>query len=443
MKRIQRRACSALLVALCLLLGMGVYGFRFARHSRDWAGFSANEAVYQNGRVITGTLTDRNGLVLASVSDGERVFSEDAAIRTACVHAVGDREGNIGTGALRLFAEQLSGYSPVTGLAPEGGTVTLSIDAALSAEALKALGGRSGAVAVMDYTNGEILCLVSSPAFDPDVGIDETDPHFDGAYLNRCVSAAYTPGSVFKLLTLTAALETLPDLRERRFDCAGSIQVDGNTVKCTAVHGSQSIEQALANSCNCAFARLALELGGETLARYAGALGFTGQLTLNGAVTTPGRVDAFPDGGAGLAWAGVGQATDLVCPFAMLRFVAAIANSGAAAEPTLLAGARAEKTLLLDAETADELKSMMRFNVAAAYGEANFPGLKLCAKSGTAETGGGTSHAWFTGFLDDPAHPYAFVVLIENGGSGARNAGPAANAVLQKAIQLSDGETSS
>ena len=158
---------------------------------------------------------------------------------------------------------------------------------------------------------------------------------------------------------------------------------------------------------------------------------------------TPGRVDAFPDGGAGLAWAGVGQATDLICPFAMLRFVAAIANSGAAAEPTLLAGARAEKTPLLDAETAVELKSMMRFNVAAAYGEANFPGLKLCAKSGTAETGGGTSHAWFTGFLDDPAHPYAFVVLIENGGSGARNAGPAANAVLQKAIQLSDGETSS
>ena len=440
MKKIQRRAYSALLVALLLLAGMGVYVGRFAAQSRKWAGFSANEAVYQNGRVITGVVTDRTGRILASADDGKRLFSDDAAVRTACVHAVGDREGNIGTGALRLFSEQLSGYSPVTGLAPEGGTVTLSIDADLSVEALAALAGRSGAVAVMDYTTGELLCLVSAPAFDPDVGIDETDPHFDGAYLNRCISAAYTPGSVFKLLTLTAALEELPDLYERRFLCEGSLLVDGNSVNCTGVHGSQTIEQALANSCNCAFANLALELGGETLARYAMELGLSGQLSLNGAVTTPGRVDSFADDSADLAWAGVGQATDLICPLAMLRFTAAIANGGTAAEPTLLCGQRAETAALLSAETAQQLKSMMNYNVVAAYGAGNFPGLKLCAKSGTAEVGDGTSHAWFTGFLDDEAHPYAFVVMIENGGGGARNAGPVANAVLQKALALSNGD---
>ena len=438
MKRIQRRAFSALLVALCLLLGMGVYIWRFAHDSRDWASFSANQAVYENGRVVTGTVTDRKGSVLATVRDGKRVFAEDATVRTACVHAVGDREGNIGTGALRLFSEELAGYSPVTGLAPEGGTVTLSIDAALSAEALEALGGRRGAVAVMDYTTGELLCLVSSPAFDPDVGIDETDSRFEGAYLNRCISAAYPPGSVWKLLTLTAALETIPDLYERRFACSGSVVVDGNAVTCTGVHGSQTIEQALANSCNCAFAQLSLELGGETLARYAAQLGLSGQLKLGGAVTTPGRFDAFADGSADLAWSGIGQATDLVCPLAMLRLSAAIANGGTAAEPTLLHGEPAGVTRLLSSDTAEQLKGMMNYNVVFAYGEWNFPGLRLCAKSGTAEIGDGTSHAWFTGFLDDPDHPYAFVVLIENGGSGARNAGPVANAVLQKAIQLAD-----
>ena len=438
MKRIQRRAFSALLVALCLLLGMGVYIWRFAHDSRDWASFSANQAVYENGRVVTGTVTDRKGTVLATVRDGKRVFTEDASVRTACVHAVGDREGNIGTGALRLFAEELAGYSPVTGLAPEGGTVMLSIDAALSAEALEALGDRRGAVAVMDYTTGELLCLVSSPAFDPDVGIDETDSRFEGAYLNRCISAAYPPGSVWKLLTLTAALETIPDLYERRFACSGSVVVDGNAVTCTGVHGSQTIEQALANSCNCAFAQLSLELGGETLARYAAQLGLSGQLKLDGAVTTPGRFDAFADGSADLAWSGIGQATDLVCPLAMLRLSAAIANGGTAAEPTLLRGEPAGATRLLSSDTAEQLKGMMNYNVVFAYGEWNFPGLRLCAKSGTAEIGDGTSHAWFTGFLDDPDHPYAFVVLIENGGSGARNAGPVANAVLQKAIQLAD-----
>ena len=359
MKRIQRRAYSALLVALLLLAGMGVYVWRFAADSRDWAGFSANQAVYENGRVVTGTVADRSGLLLATVVDGKRVFSYDESLRTACVHAVGDREGNIGTGALRLFAEAPSGYSPVTGLAPQGGTVALSIDAQLSAAAYAALEGRRGAAAVMDYTTGELLCLVSSPAFDPDVGIDETDSRYEGAYLNRCISAAYPPGSVFKLVTLAAAIENISDLYERRFDCAGSLTVDGNTVSCTGVHGSQTIEQALANSCNCAFASLALELGGETLSRYAAQLGLSGQLRLNGAVTTPGRCDSFPNGSAALAWSGVGQATDLVCPLAMRRLCAAIANGGTAAEPTMLRGERAEKTRLLAAGTAEQLKRMM------------------------------------------------------------------------------------
>ena len=77
----------------------------------------------------------------------------------------------------------------------------------------------------------------------------------------------------------------------------------------------------------------------------------------------------------------------------------------------------------------------MSYNVQAHYGTWNFPGLNLCAKTGTAEVGDGTSHAWFTGFLLDDAHPYAFVVLVENGGSGLSVAGAVANAVLQEAVQ--------
>ena len=76
----------------------------------------------------------------------------------------------------------------------------------------------------------------------------------------------------------------------------------------------------------------------------------------------------------------------------------------------------------------------MSYNVQAHYGAWNFPGLNICAKTGTAEVGDGTSHAWFTGFLLDDAHPYAFVVLVENGGGGLGVAGPVANAVLQEAV---------
>ena len=87
------------------------------------------------------------------------------------------------------------------------------------------------------------------------------------------------------------------------------------------------------------------------------------------------------------------------------------------------------------AGTAEQLASMMSYNVAAHYGgESNFPGLKLCAKTGTAELGDGTSHAWFAGFLQDEEHPYAFVVMIEQGGGGLSAAGSLANTLLQAAV---------
>ena len=78
---------------------------------------------------------------------------------------------------------------------------------------------------------------------------------------------------------------------------------------------------------------------------------------------------------------------------------------------------------------------MMNYNVVSHYGgEETFPGLRLCAKTGTAERGDGTSNAWFAGFLDDDAHPYAFVVMVEEGGFGISAAAPIANAMLQAAV---------
>lgn len=436
MKKIKRRAYSALLVAFCLLIGMGVYIYRFSTQSERWVTFSANQTVYADGKLITGTVTDRNGTVLSSVEGGRRVSADDPALQIATLHAVGDAAGNIGTGALSAFSDRLSGYSPVTGLSADGVTVALSIDAELCAVAYDALAGRRGAVLVSDYTTGEIICMTSSPSYDPDAGFDLNDSRFEGAYLNRCLSSTYPPGSVFKLVTMAAAIENIPDLPERRFTCAGSTVVDGNEIHCTGVHGEQTIEQALANSCNCAFAELALELGGKTLEKYADKFGFVGQLTLDGIYTAPGKFEAAEDGSAALAWSGIGQSTDLITPYAMLRYVSAIGNGGNLAEPTLLAGEKVKTQKLLSADTAKQLKAMMNYNVVYSYGTWNFPGLtKLCAKSGTAEVGDGTSHAWFTGFLDDPAHPYAFAVLVENAGGGARNAGPIANTVLQAAVQ--------
>lgn len=432
MKKIKRRATAVLVLVALLFAGLAVFVVRLWQDGRDWAMFRGNAEIYTNGVLNAGIITDRNGVVLARAGDGVFAYADDQTTRMSCLHAVGDYSGNIGTGALTALSDRLVRYSFVSGVSAKERTLPLTIDAELNNTAYRALWGRAGAVLVCNYKTGEILCMVSSPTYDPNVG---PDPSQDGVYLNRTISAAYTPGSVFKLVTLTAALENIPDLDTRTFHCSGSVQVMGDTVKCTGVHGDQTIEQALAHSCNCAFAEISLELGPDTLANYAGQLGLTGAHSLDGIATQAGKFEKAEPGTSLMAWSGIGQYTDLVCPYSMLRLVSAIANGGQLMEPTLVGHKRWDSARqLLDQDTAERIRSMMDYNVQYAYGSGSFPGLSICAKTGTAETGDGASHGWFVGFLNDEKHPYAFVVVIEHGGGGLSAAGPVANAVLQAAV---------
>lgn len=424
MKKVKRRATAALLIAALLVVGLAVYLVRLADDGGAWAS-------YFSGGTPGGTILDRNGVVLYSSDEDGYSFAEDWSTRVSCYHLLGDPNGNVRTGALRQFRDRLAGYSFVEG-ATSGKTISLSVDSALNVTAYSALAGRSGAVMLMDYTTGEVLCMVSSPGDDPE---NPSSEPADGTYLNKCLSSSFTPGSVFKLVTLAAAIDNIPDLFERSLWCEGEMIVDGALLTCTGSHGSQTIEQALANSCNCAFGTLALELGPELMAEYAEKLGMTASLQLDGMDVLPGSFTKGEAGSVGLAWSGVGQYEDLVCPYAMLRYVSAIANGGSVYEPTLLGhGSLDRETELLSAETAQRIAEMMNYNVQNAYGSWVFPGLDVSAKTGTAEVGDGTSHAWMTGFLNDPAHPYAFVVILEHAGGGLANAGPVANAVLQAAV---------
>ncbi len=424
MKKVKRRATAALLIAALLVVGLAVYLVRLADDGGAWAS-------YFSGGTPGGTILDRNGVVLYSSDEDGYSFAEDWSTRVSCYHLLGDPNGNVRTGALRQFRDRLAGYSFVEG-ATSGKTISLSVDSPLNVTAYSALAGRNGAVMLMDYTTGEVLCMVSSPGDDPE---NPSSEPADGTYLNKCLSSSFTPGSVFKLVTLAAAIDNIPDLFERSLWCEGEMIVDGALLTCTGNHGSQTIEQALANSCNCAFGTLALELGPELMAEYAEKLGMTASLQLDGMDVLPGSFTKGGAGSVGLAWSGVGQYEDLVCPYAMLRYVSAIANGGLVYEPTLLGhGSLDRETELLSAETAQRIAEMMNYNVQNAYGSWVFPGLDVSAKTGTAEVGDGTSHAWMTGFLNDPAHPYAFVVILEHAGGGLANAGPVANAVLQAAV---------
>ena len=425
MKKVKNRSWASLLIALLLVVGLAVYLVKLADNGGAWA-------TYFNGGTPGGTILDRNGVTLYSSTEDGVSWAADYTTRLACYHLIGDSTGNVRTGALRQFRDRLTGYSFISGTS-SGKTLQLTVDSSLNAAAYNALAGRDGAVMLIDYTTGEILCMVSTPADDPS---NPSAAPADGTYLNKCLSASFVPGSVYKLVTLAAAIENIPDLFERSFWCEGSSVVGGAVLNCTGSHGSQTIEQALANSCNCAFGEIALELGADTLAEYAKKLGITQELTLDGMTVTPGSFDKAEAGSIGLAWSGIGQYNDLVVPYALVRYVCAIANGGSILEPTLLGhGSLDGETELLSADTAARIAEMMNNNVQTAYGgQWTFPGLNVSAKTGTAEVGDGTSHAWMTGFLNDPAHPYAFVVLVENAGGGLTNAGPVANQVLQAAV---------
>jgi len=436
MNKVRTRSLSLYLLIAVAVLGMGFYVVRYIIYGNEWASAPFNAAVYHKGALAVGRVTDRNGVILADVTDGKRSFAESKDVRRATLHAVGDLNGNIGTGALYVYAPELMGYNLITGSysrTDAGKTIALTIDSWLNVEALRALDGRRGVVMVSNYRTGEVLCMVSSPTFDPS---DPPGSPEEGVYMNRAIQSAYTPGSTFKLVTAAAAIDNISDVYERTFNCTGELETGNGRITCPSVHGSIGFEQGLRVSCNVVFGQLALDLGADTLAEYAKKLGLSERTTIGGLSTARGNFDKAPRNSPNLAWSGVGQFNNTVCPASMLRFVGAIANEGNAVELQLLKKTGMQSLLPVSSER------LLSWNTAVALGEAmevqnrqNFPGLDIYAKSGTAQLGGGKEpHAWFVGYITNEDYPLAFVVIVENGGGGTAVAGPIASRVLQAAI---------
>lgn len=449
MKQVNRRTFLVLLLVLALLAGSVLFCVEYTIKGGAWASFSANDTTHTDGRLSMGQILDRNGLVLYDAKTGN--YAEDWLTRISTLHAVGDGSGFIGTSARAAFADRMVGFDPVFGATGGGNKIYLTIDAELNETAYGLLAGYKGVVAVYNYRTGEVLCMVSSPAYDPlyPPTIVDGDPAYDGVYMNRLLSSAFTPGSVFKVVTTAAALEQLDGVLNRTFTCEGTYRIGDDVITCPHVHGEMDLYDAFANSCNCVYASLAMELGGETLQAYAQQAGLLDSISVSDLATAKG---SFTVGESyELGWSGVGQYQDMVNPCTMLTLMGSIAKEGAPALPRLLhkersvvgiphlVPGRSLADATFDKSTCQILKKMMANNVAATYGQENFGDLKLCAKSGTAEVEAGKQpHAWFAGFLDDAEHPLAFVVLVENGGSGASVAGNIASQVLQKAVEKMD-----
>lgn len=454
MNKVASRSSIVLLLALVLVAGLTFFLFEYVTQADSWVTFAGSPHVYNGGNIGCGSVTDRDGVLLLDMNGG-RTYSDSEQLRLATVHWLGDRKGSVDAPALSAYSTELAGYGLLGGVysyGGTGGTAELTLSGQVQTVALEALGDYKGTIGVYNYKTGEILCAVTTPTFDPDnvPQVEEGDARYEGMYVNRFTQSRYTPGSIFKIVTLAAALESIPDIQEQKFTCTGSLQIGADTVTCDGKHGKQSLKQAFRNSCNSAFAQIALQLGKDVLSDYVQQFGITQSVEFDGITTAKGNYDLTDAAQVSLAWSSIGQYTDLVNPCAYMTFVGAIANGGKGVLPHLVKkassggisgySAKAIKgERLMSASTAQTVGEYLGFNVTDKYGSDNFPGLTVCAKTGTAEVGGDKKpNAVFTGFVQDEKYPLAFIAVVEDGGYGREICIPMVSKVLEACKQVMD-----
>ena len=394
---------------------------------------------------------DRNGTVLAKTQGTDRVYNENYSVRVGLLHTVGDNSLNISTAVQSKYRSQLTGYSLIWGLnMPQSlrtsHDITLTVDANASAAAYDALSayGKQGACVVYNYKTGEVISSVSTYSYDPEAPpeINEDNEHeYEGVYLDHVLSSAYTPGSIFKLVTAAAAIENIPDLFERTWYCEGHEDIGGQEVRCVdgEAHGTLDFYGALEHSCNIVFAELAVELGPEKMTAAAEKMGINLSYEIDDVSTAKGHYDVSKATTNELAWSGVGQYNDEVNPMQMAILCGAIANGGNSVNPTYIKSGTGDLLKMIglnDTKSRELLKSSTASTLSQSMPSYTFGSLSVRAKTGTAEVGDEKSpNAWMVGFSTDEDCPLAFACVVEDAGFGSQYARPVAETAMQSAAQ--------
>ncbi len=459
MKRIMSRSSIVLIVTLAFLLGVGLLAFRLLTQHDMWVQQPYNAHIAgSSGLAQAGDIVDRYDQVLAHTDENEqRIYHQDETTRKALMHLVGDNSLNISTSVQSMYRTELTGYSFIFGLGvPKSlrfsDSLELTVDSSACRAAYEALGGKDGACVVYNYKTGEVLVDVSTPTYDPqyppEINEDNED-EYDGVYLDNVVSSSYTPGSIFKIVTAAAAIDNIPDIYSQTFTCTGAHDIDGDTITCEYAHGTVDLEGAFSQSCNVAFAQMAVQVGEEKMTETATKMGFNKKFEVS-SVTLSKSVYNLENalGDNQLGWSGIGQFEDLANPMHMAIMCGAIANGGTPVTPHFLdkdsdflqkLGVTKAKQYdeMLSADTATKLQDLMRATATYYYNARGLSmgGLNFCAKTGTAEVGEDKEPtAWIVGYTEDENHPYAFAVAVEEGGYGISGAGPVAQAAISALV---------
>ncbi len=362
-----------------------------------------------------------------------------------------------------------------------GNDVTLTLDLGIQQIADKVLEGKAGAVVVMDSRNGDILAASSSPGVDPNLfsrGIsreewelverDERHP-----LQNRFLRAQYPPGSVFKIVTAIAGLETGLIGADTHFFCRGFLKFGGRRYECwkKGGHGDVYLHRALVESCDVFFYQAGMKVGIDAIAHYAREFGLGKPTGLGLGAEASGLVPstAWKRKVRGEPWfpgetlsAAIGQSYNLVTPLQMAVLAGALANGGTVYRPRLVQAVTDAKGKVVREYPRQKGR---RVNVSAEsltlvkdalWGVVNEPrgtgraarvkGIEVSGKTGTAQVvrllkdrerekvedvpERFRDHAWFISYAPSNDSKVAIAILVEHGGHGGSASAPLAKKIL-------------
>lgn len=484
-----RRLASVALL-MCLALMGSVTWVQFFQADRLNADSRNTRTLYRllgdaRGSIVVGGVAVAASVPVDDPFGYQRTYSDGDPTGAVTYSSVTGFLGYNGRTGLEQYAsEYLSSDSDhlvftrlrdvITGQQPEGATVETTIVPQVQQAAQAALGDNEGAIVAIEPSTGKILALVSTPGFDPNPLADHNSAQAQEAYdallaapgnplRNKAYNERYAPGSTFKLITAAAALESGQYTPSSMLYGPQVLDLPQTTATMTNYGGSAcsssdeiSLADSLKVSCNTSFAQLGMDLGDDALREQAQAFGFDGA---QGEVRIPMPVlkSQFPDGDLDApttARTAIGQGDVQATPLQMAMVAAAIANDGTMMRPYLIDTVRAANLSVISTtkpqkinqpiseQTAAQLTSMMELVVEQGSAKpGRIDGVRVAAKTGTAQDGTRAPHVWYTGFApaDDPQ--VAVVVFVKNGGTagddaatGGKVAAPMARQVIEAVL---------
>jgi peptidoglycan glycosyltransferase len=471
------RLYGLVVVLFALLVGFTSRWTIFEASSLRQNGLNARSLLEQE-RIDRGPIVAADGTLLAvSRRRGEGVYERSYPSGDLFGHAIGYYFTNRGSAGLEkyrnaaLTGQRSRGLQSILdqlqGRKPRGEKIITTLDSAAQRVARSALAGQRGAVVALDPRTGAVRVMASSPGYDPS-SVRSTKA-FEGLLadtqgkplVDRATQFGYAPGSTFKIVTATAAIDTGAFTPQSTLSGQNEIPISGVKLKNDNNEslGQITLTEALAKSVNTVWAQVAVKLGKATMARYMERFGFDAKPKLDypaDEMSTSGELDKgkiLPPTSplVDVGRMGIGQDKLAVVPLQMAEVAAAVANHGTLMTPHLtsrIVNAEGQTTdtiaphvqsVVMKPSTAAAVTGMMEAVVKEGTGtSAQIPGVQVAGKTGTAETLLGTAinNVWFIAFAPANAPRVAIAVTLQGvPGQGAAFAAPVAKQVMERLLR--------